>query len=342
MNKTKLAICMKDLEYQERFVNCFMNHYNHQYELHVFSGQDSLQNIHPMEYAVIITGEYSTEELANFVESGQILLNLTENFEEKKDTLEENIVYTEKYQEVYKIAELVEYLVAEQSTIPRKVSKATYECIGVYSLTQEMYQIPFSVLLGKTLGEHQKVLVLDLQNYSGLGIAAEGMATMGLEDMLSAVTTGNHSRSRILECIRHEPAWDYVCSVQNNQCLAEGTDTLYEALIDLLVQELGYQKIIINFGSMFLGQLELMAQCQKLYLLCGKEAGGAWREENFRQETSRQGKEELVQRMRRIEIPSNSNREASWSSLAEKWSWGPLGELLREEAERGKIRGATM
>jgi len=151
MNKTKLAICMKDLEYQERFVNCFMNHYNHQYELHVFSGQDSLQNIHPMEYAVIITGEYSTEELANFVESGQILLNLTENFEEKKDTLEENIVYTEKYQEVYKIAELVEYLVAEQSRIPRKVSKATYECIGVYSLTQEMYQIPFSVFSGRFL-----------------------------------------------------------------------------------------------------------------------------------------------------------------------------------------------
>jgi len=71
MNKTKLAICMKDLEYQERFVNCFMNHYNHQYELHVFTSQDSLERINPAEYAVIITGEYSTEELAKFEKEGR-------------------------------------------------------------------------------------------------------------------------------------------------------------------------------------------------------------------------------------------------------------------------------
>jgi len=342
MNKTKLAICMKDLEYQERFVNCFMNHYNHQYELHVFTSQDSLERINPAEYAVIITGEYSTEELAKFVERGEKILNLIENFEGEKDGSVDGIICTEKYQEVYKIAEILERLIAEQATKSRGTQENRCECIGVYSLNQETYQMPFVALLGKTLGEQQRVLVLDLQSYSGLSVVAEGIATMGLEDLLSAITTGNYSRSRILECIRHEEIWDYVSSVQNNQCLSEGTNLLYESMIELLVQEFGYQKIIINFGSAFIGQLELMQQCQSIYLLCSKDVEATWREENFRDEVLRQGKEDLLQRIRRIEIPSISNRETSWRTLVEKWSWGPLGELLRQEAERKQKHGAAM
>mgnify|MGYP002734847886 CR=1 FL=1 len=70
MNKTKIAICMKDLEYQMRFVNCIMNHYNHQYELHVFTNPEQLLEAKPKEYTVIITGEYNTDEMAEFVEKG--------------------------------------------------------------------------------------------------------------------------------------------------------------------------------------------------------------------------------------------------------------------------------
>lgn len=342
MNKTKLAICMKDLEYQERFVNCFMNHYNHQYELHVFTSQDSLQIINPAEYAVIITGEYSREELAKFVERGQIILNLTENAEEKKEASEEKMICTEKYQEVYKIAEILEHLLTAQNASLARNQKTGYECVGVYSLGREIYQMPFVALLGQVLGEQEKVLVLDLQGYSGLSLVTEGMVTMGLEDALSAVTSGNCSRSRILECIRHEPTWDYVCPVQNQQCLAEGTKELYETLIELLVQELGYQRIIINFGTEFLGKLELMQQCQMIYMLSSRDTEGAWREEIFRNELSRQGKEELLQSIRRIEIPPNANRETSWRALVETWSWGPLGELLRQEEERKQYHGTAM
>ena len=113
MNKIKIAICMQDLEYQMRFVNCFMNHYNHQYELHVFSSPMQMEESSPKEYAVIITGEYSTEEMAFFVEKGEIDLSLEENWE-KEVALENQHICTEKYQEVYKIVELIERLVADK------------------------------------------------------------------------------------------------------------------------------------------------------------------------------------------------------------------------------------
>ena len=338
MNKPKLAICMKDLEYQARFVNCFMNHYKNMYELHVFTHLDQLKEENPLVYAIIITGEYTLEDMMCFVERGEIILNLTEDFVEKKDALVENFICTEKYQEVYKIAELVELLVADKVRGQDSSFEKSHEIVGVFSLTQEAYQTPFAALLGKIYGEQQKVFVLDLQTYSGF--REEDASSMGLEDLLSAVTTGNHSKSRILECIRHEADWDYVCPVQNNQCLAEGSKELYDALIALLVQELGYQKIIINFGSAFLGQLDMMEQSQRIYWLCGKEPG--WREEAFSKELARLERGLLLQKLQKIEIPQISNREMSWRALLEKWNWGYMGEYLRGTLDQEVPRGAAV
>ena len=340
MKKTKLAICMADLEYQTRFVSCFMNHYNHQYELHVFTTSQQMEESNPMEYAVIITGEYTTDELAIFVEKGEIILKLEESFG-KENVLEEKIICTEKYQEVYKIVELIQRLVADK-TQGNRLRNTGCEWIGVYSLTQEMYQAPFAALLGKIYGEQQKVLVLDLQSYSGLNTMECEMGAMGLEDLLSVAQTGNYSKGRVLECIRHEFCWDYICSVQNQQCLAEGTKELYESMIEMLVQELGYEVIIINFGSMFMGQLDLMEMCHCTYLLNTKCSEGGWREQVFEKELLRQGKENLLQAIRKIEIVQNAGKEVTWRSLAEKWTWGQIGEMLRQERKKEIGYGAVM
>lgn len=342
MSKTKLAICMADLEYQARFVSCFLNHYNHQYEMHVFTSFLQMEESTPMEYAVIITGEYTTDELTIFVEKGEIILRLEENFG-KEDAMEERIICTEKYQEVYKIVELIERLVADKmSSKGKRLQNTRYELVGIYSLSQEMYQAPFAALLGKIYGEQQKVLVLDLQNYSGLTEMECEMGSMGLEDLLSVAQTGNYSKSRVLECIRHESNWDYICSVQNQQCLAEGSKELYEAMIEMLVQELEYDVVVINFGSMFMGQLDMMERCKYTYLLNTKTGESAWRETVFERELHRLGKENILQALRKIEIAQNVSREVTWRALAEKWTWGQLGEMLRQTRKREKEYGAAM
>ena len=340
MNKTKLAICMKDLEYQSRFVNCFMNHYKNLYELHVFTRLEQLKEVVSFEYVVIITGEYTTEEMTYFVERGEKLLYLSECDLERENLIADHCTYVEKFQEVYKIAEAIERLVADCTPSSRENADAGYEKIGVYSLSQEMFQIPFAALLGKIYGECEKVLLLDLQNYSGL--KEYEVPSMGLEDLLSVVMTGNYSRSRILECIRHEADWDYVQPVQNNQWLAEGSKEMYEDLINLLVKELGYQKVIINFGTTFLGQLDMMEQCKQIYLLVKQETGALWREEAFTKELIRMERDVLLRKIKQIEIPSATVREKAWKPLVEKWIWGSFAECLRASITKEGLDGPAM
>ena len=135
-----------------------------------------------------------------------------------------------------------------------------------------------------------------------------------------------------MECIRHEAEWDYVCAVQNEECLAEGTQETYDTLVTILAKELGYQTIIFNFGTSFIGQIELMEKCHTVYLLCEKEKESNWREDAFFQRLLRQEKSELAHKIQKI--PISSSKENTWQALVDKWNWSSLGDLLRQGLEK--------
>lgn len=318
-----------------------MNHYKHQYEVHVFTNLDDLKMAKPLEFPVIITGEYTTDELADFVERGEILLVLTET--EVIGECSETLVFTEKYQEVYKIAELLLHLVAERDS-SRSLIQRTTSCkwIGVYSLSREEYQISFVSLLARLYGEEERVLILDLQNYSGLVEGENDFPHMGLEDLLSVAICGTYSRGRVLDCIGHESNWDFVYPVKNNQCLLEGTAELYRIIIDILEKELGYQKVIINFGAPFAGQHELMEQCHRFYLLHGKDHMEGWREDSFFRELQNCGKMELMQKVEKVEIPTTTATGKTWKTIADEWYWNSFGELIRQRSKKEFDYGSVM
>ena len=331
---------MKDLEYQSRFVNCFMNHYKHLYELHVFTQLEQLKESKSLEYAVIITGEYSIDEMTNFVERGEVVLDLLEFPEAKLYGDEANYICMEKYQEVYKIAEKIERLSAEWMQQADVNPEKGYEIIGIYSLSQEAMQIPFAALLGNIIGEQEKVLLLDLQHYSGLGEYEEG--AMGLEDLLSVALSGNYSKGRLLECIRHEGNWDYAYPVQNNVCLTEGNQSLYENLIQILTNELGYKKIILNLGAIFEGVYNLMDACTAIYLLSAKTDEQKWREQVFTREVSRLGKETLLKKIKSVVLPDIPREVRNWKHIVEKWSCMAFAETLRCLVKKEGSHGAIV
>lgn len=339
MNKVKLAICMQDLEYQARFVNCLMNHYKHQYEVHVFTDVEELKATNPQTYSCVIMDEYTIEDMANFVEEGVKLLCLAEAESGDEKYASEKIAYTGKYQEVYKITEIIQQLTADN--LNRKCRTAKKRTV-IYSFTKEALQIAMTELLAELHGEKEQVLVLDLQPFSSFGEQEQQEFHMGLEDILAVATTGNFSRGRLLECIGHAGNWDYVYPVRNTECLVEGKAKLYETVLELLENELGYERILINFGGVFSGWMDFLAQCDEIYILTGKEKDRNWREQAFRDELRRREKEGLYQKVKHIEVPVTSATEEKWQEILEKWRYGFLGEGLRQVINRESNYGEIM
>lgn len=340
MDKVKLAICMQDLEYQARFVNCFMNHYQHLYEVHVFTDVEELKSTNLHIYSSVIMDEYTTEEMTNFVEGGPKLLCLTEAEDGDEKYASEQIVCSEKYQEVYKITETIEKMTAGEAVKNRRGSGCRRT--AVLSFTREQFQIVMSALLAELYGENERVLILDLQPYSGFEEIGLLESRMGLEDILASAIIGNYSKGRILETIGHATNWDYVNPVRNTECLTEGNAQLYEAVLQILNHELGYERIVINFGAVFPGYIDLLSQCEDIYLLTDNEKTRSWREQSFCDELQRKEKEGLYQRMNLVEISGIPIIDGRWQSVLERLRYSPLEERLRQSIERGKHYGEIM
>lgn len=328
MDKTKLAICIEDEEYKSRFARCVMHHYKDSYEIHIV---DNIQEIEEGgKPEVIIIGDDTNINLYDWQEL--IILVLQEDVTEETSVLNERVLYTEKYQEVYKIMEVLKKAVLQQpmQSVYQAGRKET-QFIGVFSLQEEEMQMPFTALLADVLGENNRVLVVDVQPFSGFVIELEPKEqTLGMEDLMAVATTEHYTSNRLAASIGHEPKWDYVYPVKNAQCLVEADGMLYQKMVEILVKEWGYEQVIFNLGEVFSGMVEWMELCQQFYILTRRKEERSWREEAFFQEMKCRGKEEFLQKLIWMEVPKPLIKERSWREMASTWLWSELGDRLRE------------
>ena len=326
-----------------------MNHYPNQFEIYIFTTMEEIQVLEAQEYEVIIVGDCAKEELEVLEKRGEKLLYLKEfhsisvdvggQIRSEENLLDtEHIVFVEKYQEVYKIVDVIEKMTGNTvQNLSEKKREQEKQLIGIFSFSQENLQLPFGVTLCSICKEKDSVVLLDLQAFSGLEMINESMRGMeadeilGMEDLMTVATTGEYTKSRLLAGIGRESNFDYVHGVKNPECLAEGNIKIYRNMIEMLYQELGYHYIVINFGSVFSGMLEMMEECNCLYLLTAKGDAIKWRERAFQEVLKKRGNEDFFHRITRFEIPSVYSADESWEQLAEHWLWNGIGNTLRKQ-----------
>ena len=199
----------------------------------------------------------------------------------------------------------------------------------MYSLSESEFQLPFAVTLGSILNEKERVLVLDLQENSGLTQLTNGQETSGLEDLMIMAETGKYSYSRVASCIGHMNGIDYIYPMINSESLCELNASTCINLIQLLCNELDYDVILINLGTRFMGFYEVLNKCQDIYLMQKKGGLYQWREMEFMSELSSRGYKKIIDRIIKIDIPVMTNPITSCERLIEHWRWNEFGDLIR-------------
>lgn len=336
MQKVKLAVCMGDHEYASRFTNCLLGHYGNQFELHIFTGTEQLLEASSQSYDVLICSDY-TREFGEILDSWQIpVIYLWEEEQEKElytyiEDTEGRLCFVDKYQEVNRIVDEVLKRIGDEIRNVQQTGSISPRCrlTGVYSLSENEYQLPFTVTMGSILGEHERVLILDLQENSGFSQLAERGEKMGLEELLVMAATEKFARGRLLSCIGHLDRADYIYPVENTECLCEAALETYLKVLQMLTQELDYSVIIINFGARFVGFFEVLNRCQDIYLMQKRGGLCQWREYEFVEELEAKGYQELVQRMTKVEIPLMTEPVVSCERLIEQWKWNEFGDCIR-------------
>lgn len=333
MAKTKLAICFGDKEYQRRFVKCFMHHFESQYEVHVFGAFSELKQDEEKNLQVLLLDGVKESELCELKEFPNVILCLVEEENLDEEVSKGDVVYVSKYQEVYKIEQLIKgnWLKQSCSIQDRCVARKRTKLVGVFSLNCEEYQIPFGGMLAAEYGESAKTILLNIQPMSGLGVddKEEYAEPLSLEDLLAAVAADNYTRNLLLGGIAHEQNWDYVYPAKNSECLTEADVFIYEKLLEVLSQELEYECVILNFGAIFSGVFAFMGRCEALYYLVPDRERNNWREKEFKAELERQDKDELLVNAVKIKVPEMLHTYGDWRMVSQTLRWSSIGDQVR-------------
>jgi hypothetical protein len=237
----------------------------------------------------------------------------------------------DKYQEVNKIVDEILKQVGEEIKNVRQSGSVLgrQQIIAVYALSENEYQLPFAVTLASILSEKERVLLLDLQENSGLSQMVECAGAAGIEDLLVMAESGKYSKSRLLTCIGHLDRIDVAYPASNTECLCEVQNHTYQKLFGLLGMEMDYSTIILNMGSRFVGFFDLLDGCSEIYLMKSRGGLGQWREKEFYRELEMRGKERIQERLREISIPVVQTPMVSCERLVEQWKWNELGDSIR-------------
>lgn len=318
MQKNTIAICLNDQEYQIRFVNYLMSHFGEQFELHCYTQLDMLMQYEGSFELLIVDEEYLQQTKALSVQ----ILCLAEEGNGK----ELGVCYVDKYQRVELIVDKIKQLL--QADIKSVIGA---KLIGVYSLSKTEYQLPFILTLASILSEKKEVLVIDLQENSGLMKMEQQEKGPNLEDVFIMVQKGGLSKTRLLSCICHGQKWKYISPVTDSESLASMNAASYQMIFEEISSYLQVDYILINFGTRFMGFFELMQKCQNVIFLQGQGELAKLRELEFEEEMSRKDAR-LYHQLQKIKISPQYMQVTSCERLVEEWKWNEMGDIIRRIA----------
>ena len=103
----------------------------------------------------------------------------------------------------------------------------------------------------------------------------------------------------------------------------------YQKLFHTLAKEMGYETIVLNFGTRFVGFFETLDICQQVYLMKSRGGIGQWREKEFFEELDQRNLEQVRQKIQSVEIPLMTTPIISCERLVEQWKWNEFGDRIR-------------
>ena len=230
MRRARLGLCIGDREYGDRFTSCLMNHYRDQLELHMFSQKEALQENWKTLDAIVLSDDLAGE---NRIECEIPQIYLFDGNENVDKDVEKGVVFVDKYQEVNKIVDEILKQIGEEIKNASGGVKQKLQVLAVYSLAENEMQLPFAVTLSSILSENEKVLLLDLQENSGLSQLMGEFYSSGMEELLVMAESGKYSKSRMVSCIGHLDRTDVVYPLGNTECLCEVKNLTYQKLFQL-------------------------------------------------------------------------------------------------------------
>lgn len=175
------------------------------------------------------------------------------------------------------------------------------EMTAVYAPGGHELQLPFSIAYASICGENNKVLYLNLAEFSGMSVLMKEKETENLSDLIYGI---RQRQDKFLLCLQsilhHTDSFDYVQSPSNPEDLYAIQEEDLKCLLSLIKEQTDYDLIIWNCGTLNPLSSEVLLHCSKVFCI-GKEGSfGKYRKLEFQQFLEKECRIGLQQKIRYV------------------------------------------
>ncbi|MCR5677326.1 MAG: hypothetical protein K6G13_04775 [Agathobacter sp.] len=335
MGKISLGIYIEDQEYEKRFCAIVMSRYRASVRLHIYSEQKEIPQENQTHLDALLIETQSNPDL--FIGERNCKVFCLQEAGNKN--MSKKVITLEKYQNIAAVMdEIMREVGREICEIRESGQLQQTQFWAIYGVCESEFQLPFCLTLATILAERERVMVLDLQENSGL-LELPQNDCLNLEDVLLLTKTRQMTLEKLEDATGHRGEVDYIYPARNTEIISEADYKIYQSVIDFIRENADYQVVLINFGSRFQGFFDLLNQCGRVYMMQKKGGLGRWREQEFTAELQRRGYQSIIDRISRVEIPLIAGNINDCETIVEQWRWNDFGDSIRKMSYREAVSG---
>lgn len=304
----------------------YFNSKNNIFFAQAFTNEDSI-----LEYAneqfidILLISDKMNMELFHFKQIGLVIL-ISE---------QEAVLASKKYPVIYKyqaagdILKHVMNCYAEREDEPFALLNKQCKIIGVYSPIKRSLKTSFCLTLGQIMAKEKAVLYINMEEYSGFSTLFQREYKTDLSDVIYYLRQDKSNLlvklDGIVDSINN---LDYIPPVATPMDIREVKQEEWKRLFREISINSKYNAVIIDFGDGADGLLELLNECNQVYVPIREDYLSNAKIEQFEALLNKAGYDKLAKDIKKIKLPYH-NSFGSRECYAEQLIWSELGDFVR-------------
>lgn len=298
MRSRCFVICSKERAYADRLAMLLSEKID--FQIHVCSSVEQVEMLLKGKEIEILLLEECYYEKFDAKEIVREVIVLSEEYMDESDT---KWIY--KYQSADDIlSEILKICMEDHHSGIFKQQLYKDSClIGVYSPIHRIGKTSFAIALGKELAKKERVLYLNLEEYSGWKERYGKNEPYTLADLLYYERQEKGNLNIRLGIMTGDmEGLEYVAPMTISEDLKKVTFEEWKDLLEVLLSQRVYQKIIIDFGECIQGLWNLLNLCQQIYMPVSHQQESYAKILQFERNIEVLGYKELLEKTTQLEI----------------------------------------
>ena len=339
MNRGVCAICDSDSFYVSSFINYFKEKNAGLFQMEAFTNEETLLEYTRLKQVIdllLISELLLSDSIENLNIKNIIILS-----EEKSVKRQEQYPVIYKYQSISCINKEIINIWECNSENKEHIYylPGSKQLIGIYSPVSNIYKTSLALTLGQVMSKSQKVLYVNMEDYSGLPFLLDTEYEMDLSDILYLMEQEKKNMQVLLQkAVCTLNGLDYIPPVRTPMDICQTGEETWITFLQEVINASAYDAFILDLGSSIKNILSILRICTLILIPFRDDICSQAKIKHFENVVHAKGYSGIMPKTRKLNFSNLHLREVKPDQLI----YSELGEIARnikrKEIAAGEIR----